>query len=320
MKSLVFRIRLFASLMLVGISSHGADQAKITFKTLDEDGHILAGMPVSAKFYQAYGAKGTSDTNGLFVLEGEAKMGEANYSARKEGYYRSEGRYTFSSTWSPKGGRFEPWNPMVTCIVRRIVNPTPMYAKRVETKIQSTNQCFGFDLTVGDWTAPAGNGSLSDLVFRVNGYWNDYRDNDSVLTLSFSRVGDGIREDPFSAPGSSFTMSRTAANEGYRGLVQLRKARSMKAGMGNDVKVDDLKESPGYVFRIRSVTNEVGVVTNACYGKIRPGMEFGGAGKDGCYLKLTYYMNPTPNDRNLEFDPKRNLFTNLGEFETVNEP
>ncbi len=35
---------------------------------------------------------------------------------------------------------------------------------------------------------------------------------------------------------------------------------------------------------------------------------------------FTYYLNPSPNDRNLEFDPKRNLFTNLGEFVTVSEP
>jgi hypothetical protein len=37
-------------------------------------------------------------------------------------------------------------------------------------------------------------------------------------------------------------------------------------------------------------------------------------------LLFTYYLNPTPNDRNLEFDPKRNLFTNLKDEERVTAP
>lgn len=35
---------------------------------------------------------------------------------------------------------------------------------------------------------------------------------------------------------------------------------------------------------------------------------------------FTYYLNPTPNDRNIEFDPKRNLFTNLSSSEEVRDP
>ncbi len=28
-------------------------------------------------------------------------------------------------------------------------------------------------------------------------------------------------------------------------------------------------------------------------------------------MQMKYYLNPTPNDRNMEFDPSQNLFTNL---------
>jgi hypothetical protein len=35
---------------------------------------------------------------------------------------------------------------------------------------------------------------------------------------------------------------------------------------------------------------------------------------------FTYYLNPMPNDRNVEFDPKRNLFTNLKPEEQVAAP
>jgi len=53
-----------------------------------------------------------------------------------------------------------------------------------------------------------------------------------------------------------------------------------------------------YYFCIRTQTNEVGQVTNALYGKIYG--QINGS--------FTYFLNPTPNDRNVEHDPKRNVF------------
>ena len=159
---------IFMTFMLLGNLSFGADQAKITIKTVDEDGNSLTGMPVRAAFYQAYAAKGESDSNGLFVLEGEAKQGEANYFSQKEGYYRSEGRYTFSPAWSPKDGHFHPWNPVVTMIVRRVVNPIPMYAKYVQANLPRLGEPVGYDLMVGDWVAPNGKGAKDDIVFEMS--------------------------------------------------------------------------------------------------------------------------------------------------------
>jgi len=37
-------------------------------------------------------------------------------------------------------------------------------------------------------------------------------------------------------------------------------------------------------------------------------------------MGFDYYLNPTPNDRNVEFDPKRNLMKNLKPLEEVTEP
>ena len=37
-------------------------------------------------------------------------------------------------------------------------------------------------------------------------------------------------------------------------------------------------------------------------------------------MSFTYYLNPAPNDRNVEFDPKQNLFTNLKRTEQVTAP
>jgi hypothetical protein len=58
----------------------------------------------------------------------------------------------------------------------------------------------------------------------------------------------------------------------------------------------------------------------ACnYGKIHGPIRFWIEPPEAT-LSMTYYLNPTPNDRNLEFDPKKNLFTDLKPDERVYEP
>ena len=37
-------------------------------------------------------------------------------------------------------------------------------------------------------------------------------------------------------------------------------------------------------------------------------------------MHFRYYLNPTPKDRNIEFDPKQNLIHNLQSFEQVRQP
>ena len=64
-----------------------------------------------------------------------------------------------------------------------------------------------------------------------------------------------------------------------------------------------------YYFRVRTVLDGNGNVKSALYGKIY-----------GDFMQFNYYLNPTPNDRNVEFDPKKNLMENLGPLESVSEP
>ena len=64
-----------------------------------------------------------------------------------------------------------------------------------------------------------------------------------------------------------------------------------------------------YFFRVRTVLDENGKVKSALYGKIY-----------GDFMHFSYYLNPTPNDRNVEFDPKQNLLKKLTPLEAVTEP
>jgi hypothetical protein len=63
------------------------------------------------------------------------------------------------------------------------------------------------------------------------------------------------------------------------------------------------------LFRVRTKLDKNGNIVNAHSGKIY-----------GDFMQFSYYLNPKPNDRNIEFDPKHNLMTNLGFGEGVSQP
>ena len=64
-----------------------------------------------------------------------------------------------------------------------------------------------------------------------------------------------------------------------------------------------------YLFRVRTVEDHDGNIVSARYGKIY-----------GDFMQFSYYLNPTPNDRNIEFDPKQNLLGGLSALEQVRVP
>ena len=53
-----------------------------------------------------------------------------------------------------------------------------------------------------------------------------------------------------------------------------------------------------------------GSVTESHYGRIWGAIDYGSDGKNTINAKMAfyYYFNPPPNDRNLEFDGRTNLF------------
>ena len=72
------------------------------------------------------------------------------------------------------------------------------------------------------------------------------------------------------------------------------------------------------VFRVHSVIDKDGKIVSADYGKIYPPIEYGFIAKHHG-IRFTYYFNPD-GTRNLEFNTKLNLFTNLSSLEQVYTP
>jgi len=291
-------------------------RAKITIKVVDDDGKSVDKAKVAVYFDEKHNDKGSTDADGLFTASSVSRYSDARIAIAKDRYYESSYTYQFipmRNDW----GKWQPWNPVITSVVRRIINPIPMYAKHVETKIPRTNEWFGYDLVKADWVSPVGKGVVSDFMFRVDGYWKDYRNHDTVLSLNFQHDTDGLLPytwtPSWDISHSELDIPHQAPENGYLPTYKFYKFRK------DNIKTNDCEKSIAFRFRIHRSTDESGTLTYALYGKIRY-LKFGGASEEPSYLQFTYYLNPTPNDRNLEFDPKKNLLKGLKSTAEVRAP
>lgn len=288
----------------------------VTLKIVDESGQPIAGASAGVGFYwvtpppdrkyTAGGIDGVTDTNGVFKASHASEFCTLHFVVQKAGYYTTGSQYSAGSEYDPL-----KWNPTLTLTLRKVGQPVAMYAKRVETKIQKENEPVGFDLTAGDWVSPFGTGKNADLFFTVNRKIVSTSEYEADLKLTFPNRGDGIVVAPAEPEiGSAFKTARVAADSGYQPEHSWHYSNS-----GGPESVF------GYFIRVRTQLDENGNVKSALYGKIRGDFRFyAGTKAPRAGMGFDYYLNPVPNSRNMEFDPKQNLFGNLPSLEEISEP
>jgi hypothetical protein len=284
----------------------------ITLKVVDQTGHVVSNATVQGGFYNhgksGYGFKKTVGANGLVELKNRC-VGDMHFTIEKDGYYKTSYTYRFLKAWHDcaKNGRWIPWNPTVEVILKRKVNPVAMYCKKVTVNIPEKEKDFGFDCMARDLVRPHGNGRIADfylnysLVYDTNNVWNAT----NHLTFTFGPHDGGVimqadatsqMRTLYSAPDGGYTNQITFF---LKSIDQMHQTKKVFEG-GEYI-----------IFRSRSEIDRQGNVTNAYFGKIL-GRSFwyGEKSKDGVGGRVifSYYFNPTPNDRNLEFDGKNNLF------------
>jgi hypothetical protein len=276
-----------------------------TMKVVDETGQPIEGAKASIGYFsksQPKSIDGLTDTNGIFRASHRAYSGILGFTAEKAGFYMTrEPSYELGFTYD-----YSIWNPTQTIVVRRINNPIPMCAKSLNTHLPILDKPVGYDLLVGDWVGLYGNGVNADILFKGHFDKRDDGESDFTLTVDFPQNGDGIQE--FKVPdiekGSALHSLYNAPVDGYQS--QWVQTDNRKPRRPIDTNRDP---SRNYYFRVRTVIDDRGNIVSAHYGKIY-----------GDFMRFKYYFNPTPNDRNVEFDPKRNLMKNLGPLEGVSEP
>ena len=182
-----------------------------------------------------------------------------------------------------------------------------MHAKHVIiiNQLTKANESYGYDLIKGDFVAPLGKGMVSDMTITYSGEKIDAWHFNSKANVKFSNAGDGLIVFQKNKETSEYKSAYQAPLSGY---VKERDITNGRNGIGT-AQTGNADSNNNYYFRIRTVLGSDGSVESAYYGKIY-----------GEFPNFTYYLNPTPNDRNVEFDTSKNLFKITDRDEEVSEP
>jgi hypothetical protein len=293
-----------------------------TLKITDESGEPVAGANVEADYRimptslgetpesgePSGKIDGLTDTNGLFTATHTDRSPSLGFYVQKMGYYKSFVGLNIGFPESNANNR----NTSLTLILRKIVNPISMYAKQAHIMLQDEGKPMGYDLMIGDWVTPYGKGFHTDIVFTLfHRQIISQTQYNCELSISFPNAGDGITVTPSEVDtGSGFKTARMATVSGYEPEL--------------DLQYSNTNQPPsvfGYFIRVRTELNPDGSVRRALYGKIDGNFKFyAGTIKPNSGMGFTYYLNPTPNDQNLEFNPSKNLIKDLKFDEQVKAP
>lgn len=276
----------------LAITSCGQTTTKV--KVVDEAGQPLEKAEVRVRYVNFNDDQNKilkTDVNGQVEDSGSPDLRLHVY-ANKEGYYQS-----FSGPLDRK------INNNLTMVLRKKANPIPLFAKKIKLIAPVVEQKLGYDFERADWVAPFGEGKSNDVFFEVK-YDKKSSDNyDYELTVTFPNEFDGLREFRDSRL-SELRSSHLAPEKKYVKVWKQEVYRRPNEGRSGNR--DPLRN---FWLRVRSKANNQGELISANYVKIY-----------GDFPEFTYYFNPVPNDRNLEFDPEQNLFGSLPWKERVVDP
>lgn len=325
-----YLILLLCLISLRGLARLGLN-IKVNVCVVNEKGTPVRNAKVGTSFYRfvdeedpwkgqtSFRDYAVSDINGKCSFSGKS-LNRLSVGGEKEGYYGS-GKVLRLSDRDSERGRWLPYERDVEIVLRKIMNPIPMYAwgLHLEKYPVSTNQWVGFDMLLADWMPPHGLGKSEDARFQISQDLDGdgLKKPQRVLYIEFPGAKNGVQalDDCAVSYDSHFEFPYSAPKDGYsQKHLKLEKWR-------NQVEYKDIINigSTNCFFRIRSKVDENGDFVEGLYGKVRGPIDFQGR-SNRLSLRMIYYVNPTPNDLNMEFDPAKNLIKKNGIERSVVEP
>ena len=274
-----------------------------------------------------------TDEKGQCRVSGKTNCGSAGFFLKSvpEGYYASPG---WGHRFKTKNivGLWQPDDMVATIRLQRVEHPIPLAVKRIGDHINAskvgdfngTNMVWSFDFVMGDYLPPYGQGKVADLVFKsslvdvesTNNFRRVLKFFDFANEASFPGKGNGILSQ-MPRPTAGIKL-REAPGAGYEPSTILHCGLRKKLVGPNlyQESYSDSDENRCYYFRIRSEYDDKGVLIGGYYGKIYEDFKLGFRLETGCSVEFVYYLNPTPLDRNLEWDMKNNLCPTAGKHES----
>jgi hypothetical protein len=281
-------------------------KGQVSFRVVDAQGKPVENARVSTGFYGNSATsdqvmEGKTDSNGFCIIAG-VSASQMHYTITKDDYYATQDSYWFypGHDRSLKDGRWQPWNPTLDVVLKEKRRPVPMFAKRYDGTIPALDTPLGFDCEKGDWVEPYGKGSRSDLIFFYTATVAGTMSFSVRLEVSVNRE-DGLQLLPLDR-SSDFMSLYEAPENGYVSKLVFAIERTPN----QIIKDHELTENQCIIFRVRTVVDSNGKMVHANYGKIYGPMSFGPAAGEH-NLVFPCHFNPD-GTRNLEFDPKQNLF------------
>ena len=219
-------------------------------------------------------------------------------------------------------GVWQPDNLVVTIKLQRVEHPIPLFVKNF-FKSGSDSVAVDYfekgegqikiDLVKGALLPPLGEGEFADVVFtrlkredlgmgtNFNGRTAAaYRDS---MVVKFTGEDNGLVEIPSNK--SDGIKIRTAPEKGYKSDYLVSRGRDKNVKYFRTSNPDR-----NFAFRIRTKKDKNGKIVSAYYGKIYGDIEIKKLLGQTVFVAapaFLYYLNPTPLDRNLEWDMKNNL-------------
>jgi len=270
-----------------------------------------------------------TDKDGLCRLEGKTNCGKVGcwVDDPPAGYYCPSRGWGHTYTEKNLFGVWQPDNLVATIRLQRVEHPIPLFVKyetlRDGNKGLGTNAVLRFDLMRGEWLPPYGHGETADVQIsselkitdRERKFRHATKKVEDVLFYELvNRIKVGGKDDyicAFDADRKAGIRIRKADDRGCAN--EITKVRGMRKKIAKNKNwhceyFSDTSQDRCYTFRIRSRRNDRGELVEAYYGKIYGDFAFEGDDRKGLIgVNFLYYLNPTPLDRNLEWDMKTNL-------------
>lgn len=168
--------------------------------------------------------------------------------------------------------------------------------KRTDFTITLTSAFTGFD---DAWTKRSAEADAETGTFTFDEGKVRYGNWIHTVTYRFPHQGDGIILSPQFWPYCKLTVPHQAPAEGYVGEITLQEARSYHAPRATLADYRGRLANNGLFLRVRTRLDKDGNVLSAHYAKI--------VSPQGAGNSFLFFYNPTPDDRNLEYDRKTNL-------------
>ena len=272
--------------ILMGMNLLSAKEIHIDLQVADQIGNPVSAAQCIIQFNKAESGKVdvvTGQTNADGVFKATANTLESLYiEVNKSGHYQAR-LYDIAGNQDLKQTIQLPFK----------LNPIGLYVRHHTgnqdegLRFPKNDQWFEYDLKVGDWIQPHGKGIVADIKMRLHCDKESLAQTYLELEAIDASAGFYVVDEIISY--SELKLPHQAPENNYSKTLVINGA--------------DWENYRGIFLRSRVLLNKDGKIISANYAKIQGPIIVSRRGTIG----LTHYFNGTPNDRNLEFDPSKNL-------------